>query len=63
MPFFYDLLLLIIAFSAVSASAPLDSSASHNYAAAPQVAKFSSSVQKLLLYTAKPMEVHFAGNY
>ena len=40
----------------------LDSGASHNFIAAPQVTKFSNSIQKSLLYSAEPMEVHLADN-
>ena len=40
----------------------LDSGASHNFIAAPQVTKFRNSVQKFFLCSVKPMEVHLANN-
>ena len=41
----------------------LDSGAPHNFIAAPQVIKFSYSIQKSLLCSSKPMEVHLADNF
>ena len=46
----------------MSASALLDSSASHNFIAAPQVTKLSNGVQKSLLCSVEPMEVYLADN-
>ena len=52
-----------ISFGYVYASALLDSgSASHYFIAAPQITKFSNSIQKSLLCSTKPMEVHLDDN-
>ena len=47
----------------MSASALLDSGASHSFIVAPQVTKFSNSTQKFLLCSAEPIKVHLAENY
>ena len=44
----------------MSASALMDSGASHNFIAAPQVIKFSNNIQESLISSFKPMEVHLA---
>ena len=46
----------------MSSSVLLDSDASHNFIAAPQVSKFSSSTYKSLLCSDYPVKVHLADN-
>ena len=51
-----------VLFGIVSASAVLDSGASHNFIAAPQFTRFSNNVKKSFFCPGKPMEVHLADN-
>ena len=61
-PYAHKLLQLYVPFSAVSASALLDSGASHYFIAAPQLIKFINNVQKSISYPGEPIEVHLADN-
>ena len=46
----------------MSADVLLDSGASHNFIAAPHVTNLSNSIQKSLLCSDEPMELHLADN-
>ena len=49
-------------FSAVFSSVLLDSGASHNFIAAPQITKFSNSIQHSFLCPDKYIKVHLTDN-